>query len=225
MVSILAIAIQTLKIFARHPFYNEKWWGILRNVWFISADSAWTHLDVVVDRQIFRSGHFPMSHTVTPSFTGKHYDVKIIIVVPAVTGSDLVCCGVGGCLSTDSVGAQSVSTDSDYTAPRTTAVIASPPPPTTLSSLRTTGGQETPPPPSHHHRHHLHHHYRHHQHHQNHQYHQHHQHYERYQHHNHHQHHRHHHHHRHHNHQHTKKAEVKLIIVIGNGYASVKKFY
>ena len=117
MVSILAIAIQTLKIFARHPFYNEKWWGILRNVWFISADSAWTHLDVVVDRQIFRSGHFPMSHTVTPSFTGKHYDVKIIIVVPAVTGSDLVCCGVGGCLSTDSVGAQSVSTDSDYTAP------------------------------------------------------------------------------------------------------------
>ena len=165
-----------------------------------------------------------MSHTVTPSFTGKHYDVKIIIVVPAVTGSDLVCCGVGGCLSTDSVGAQSVSTDSDYTAPRTTAVIASPPPPTTLSSLRTTGGQETPTPPSHHHHHHLHlHHHRHYQHHQNHQHHQHHQHYQHP--HNRHQHHRHHHHHRQHNHQHTKKAEVQLIMVIGNGYASVKKFY
>ena len=155
MVFILAITIQTLEIFAWHPFYNEKWWRNLGNVCDISADRDLTNSPGCCcwQRNIrIRSLCLSVTGGVTTSFTGKHWDVRNINSWPSSAWQWLVCWP--GCVvvlvavSLLTVLVQvPLSTDSGYTAPRTTAVIASPPsPPPTLSWRQTTGAEDTLPP-------------------------------------------------------------------------------
>ena len=46
-------------------------WGMF--VIFLPTGPGWTHLDVAVDREMLRSGHFPMSQGVSGGVTLSHH--------------------------------------------------------------------------------------------------------------------------------------------------------